>query len=356
MRGPRPPRPSGVLPHPVATGSGRSSAASPRQAVSIVMFAPRASPTARPGRSRSGRDDRGQQLLGLGPGEQDADRDHRDAQPPRGPGGVADEQLGAAEQQHGCTGDQQPARHGAPAKRWHDVGRPASRSRRAGPAATAAAPRATSSAPSAATIAPLSVHSPGRGTRSAMPAVVAALLGQRPQPGVGRDAAADQQVVDALLACRPATALRVSTSTTASWKDAATSATGTGSPARSRPRPSGPPRSSARRRRSRSGARAGRAARSGRAGTSTSPGRRSRAARSMCGPPGKRQAQHPRHLVERLARGVVDGRAERLARRAGDVAHQQQRRVAAGHQQRHARLRAAGRARAGRPRRGRRGG
>ena len=31
-------------------------------------------------------------------------------------------------------------------------------------------PRATSSAPSAATIAPLSVHSPGRGTRSRIPA------------------------------------------------------------------------------------------------------------------------------------------------------------------------------------------
>ena len=78
-----------------------------------MTFAPRASPTARPGPVAQRRDDRGEQLLGLGPGEQDADRDHRHAEPPRGTGRVADEQLGAAEQQHGCAGDQQPARHGS---------------------------------------------------------------------------------------------------------------------------------------------------------------------------------------------------------------------------------------------------
>ena len=42
--------------------------------------------------------------------------------------------------------------------------------------------RASSSAPSAATIAPLSVHRPGRGTRSRMPGGLAALPRERPQP------------------------------------------------------------------------------------------------------------------------------------------------------------------------------
>ena len=60
------------------------------------------------------------------------------------------------------------------------------------------ASRATSSAPRAATMAPLSVHRPGRGTRSRMPGRLAALRGQRAQPGVGRHAAADDQVVHAV--------------------------------------------------------------------------------------------------------------------------------------------------------------
>src|ERR1700689_701808 len=78
-------------------------------------------------------------------------------------------------------------------------------------------PRATSSAPSAATMAPLSVHSPGLGTRSRIPAAAqrsaasarsrelaatppphpgggAALGGQRAQPRVARHPAADDQV------------------------------------------------------------------------------------------------------------------------------------------------------------------
>ena len=59
------------------------------------------------------------------------------------------------------------------------------------------------------------------------------LLGQRPQPRVGGHPAADEQVLDPLDRAA-STALRVSTSQTASWKDAATSATGTGSPERSR--------------------------------------------------------------------------------------------------------------------------
>ena len=93
-------------------------------------------------------------------------------------------------------------------------------------------PDATSSAPRAATIAPLSVHSFGRGTRSRTPGGLAALRGQRAQPRVGRDAAADQQVGTSL-SLQTFSAFRVRTSTTASWNDAATSATGTGSPARS---------------------------------------------------------------------------------------------------------------------------
>ena len=60
-------------------------------------------------------------------------------------------------------------------------------------------PRATSSLPSAATIAPLSVHRPGRGTRTPDPGRRAALLGHGPQPRVRRHAAADDQVVHALL-------------------------------------------------------------------------------------------------------------------------------------------------------------
>jgi hypothetical protein len=94
-------------------------------------------------------------------------------------------------------------------------------------------PRATIWAPSAATIAPLSVHRPGRGTRSRIPATShrscaiarSRLLAATPPP-----------ICRLLTACslQARTALRVSTSVTASWKDAATSATGTGSPAASR--------------------------------------------------------------------------------------------------------------------------
>ena len=52
--------------------------------------------------------------------------------------------------------------------------------------AAAGRPRATSSAPSAATIAPLSVHSPGRGTRSRSPAA-------RSAPGPARAAASSRR-------------------------------------------------------------------------------------------------------------------------------------------------------------------
>ncbi len=60
-------------------------------------------------------------------------------------------------------------------------------------------PRATSSAPRAATMAPLSVHRPGLGTRTRIPLALGPLGRHRPEPGVRRDAAADQDVVDALV-------------------------------------------------------------------------------------------------------------------------------------------------------------
>src|SRR5258708_22808725 len=94
--------------------------------------------------------------------------------------------------------------------------------------------RASSSAPSAATIAPLSVHSPGLGTRSRTRAA-----SQRSAAGArsGELAATPPPITSwsTPLARHASTALRVSTSATASWNDAATSATGTASPAASRP-------------------------------------------------------------------------------------------------------------------------
>ena len=51
------------------------------------------------------------------------------------------------------------------------------------------------------------------------------------------------------------------------------------------------------------------------AGTRSRRGSPSRAMRSTTGPPGKPQPEQAGDLVERLARGVVDGRAERLERR-----------------------------------------
>ena len=91
----------------------------------------------------------------------------------------------------------------------------------------------TISAPSAATMAPLSVHSPGRGTRTRMPRPAArssAIARSRElaatPPPISRSSTPSLAAASS--------ALRTSTSHTASWNDAATSATGTGSPARSR--------------------------------------------------------------------------------------------------------------------------
>ena len=101
------------------------------------------------------------------------------------------------------------------------------------------------------------------------------------------------------------TALRVSTSTTASWKEAATSRTGTPRRPPAWPRSSGRRRSSDRRRRSRTRRRAGR---SDRAGRRSPPGRPRGRSRSMTGPPGKpgsapgRSCRRPRRPRRRWSR------------------------------------------------------
>ena len=61
-------------------------------------------------------------------------------------------------------------------------------------------PAATSIDPSAATMAPLSVHRPGPRDPDHEPGPLGPLLDQRPQPAVGRHPAAEQQVLDALVA------------------------------------------------------------------------------------------------------------------------------------------------------------
>ena len=132
-------------------------------------------------------------------------------------------------------------------------------------------------------------------------------------------------------------ALRTSTSQTASWKLAATSATGTGSPDRSRASTQratavlSPENEKSKRCRSRSRAR-GQAAREVDVD-----------AVALAGDPvdvraaGERQAEQPGHLVEGLARRVVDRRAQRVDA-DGDVLDPQQAGVAAADQHRQARL------------------
>jgi hypothetical protein len=94
-------------------------------------------------------------------------------------------------------------------------------------------PRRTNSEPNAATIAPLSVHRPGRGTRTRTP-YFAARSSARAR---SREFAATPPPMtrsSTPLATHASTALRLNTSHTASWNDAATSRTGTGSPDSSR--------------------------------------------------------------------------------------------------------------------------
>ncbi len=138
---------------------------------------------------------------------------------------------------------------------------PGGTSRPGGRARTRVAPGATSCAPRAATIAPLSVHSAGRGTRSSIPAASQRSSGDRPQPGVGRDAAADEQVPDAVL---PAGRHGLAGEHVDHGLLEARGHVRHRAPARRRPpraRPSAPRPSSDRRTRSRSGGAPGRAAR-----------------------------------------------------------------------------------------------
>ena len=173
-------------------------------------------------------------------------------------------------------------------------------------------PRATISDPRAATIAPLSVHRPGRGTRTRMPLRGGPLLGHRAQPGVRGDAAADQDVVDPL-GWRPRRSpCGSSTSQTASWKLAATSATGTGSPgALARLDP-------ARHRGLEAGEREVEAVPLQVAPRGEPAGEVDVHAVALARGPvdvrtaRERQAEQPGHLVEGLPGGVVDRRAQRV--------------------------------------------
>ena len=203
-------------------------------------------------------------------------------------------------------------------------------------------------------MAPLSVHSPGRGTRTRMPYDEA----RSSASTRSREFAATPPPMrmSSMPSERAASiALRVSTSQTASWKDAATSATGTGSPEASRActhRATAdlrPENEKSKRCRSRS-----RREVSPR-GKSMATEEPDRAARSMCGTARERQAEQTRDLVERLPRRVVDGGSQGLDG-GGHVVDPEQRGVAARDEHGQARDRAADRARAGRPPRVRRGG
>ena len=188
---------------------------------------------------------------------------------------------------------------------------------------------------------------PGPGHPQRESGLGAAFRGQRAQPGVRRHPAADDQVPGRHARRQACTALRVSTSATASWKEAATSATGTVRRRAAAPRPSGPRRSSGPRRRSRAVAVVGTC----RAGTRSRPGRppgppgRSAGRRGRAGPAPAPPCRRPRRPRRRWWRPSE-------VTSCGHVGHQQQRGVAAGDQQGHAGS-AAGRAPAGRRRRAR---
>ena len=198
-------------------------------------------------------------------------------------------------------------------------------------------PVATIWAPSAATIAPLSVHSPGRGTRSRMPAASHRSCGQRPQPRVGRDAAADEQVVDAVLPAgehrlagqhvddrllearrdvgdRHRLARRARAASTQRATAVLSPENEKSNRCRSRSRPVVRPR--------------------GKSMATRSP---SRAARSTCGPPGNGRPSTRATLsnASPAASSIVapSGRTS-----CGHVGHEQQRGVAAGDEQRQRRL------------------
>ena len=166
---------------------------------------------------------------------------------------------------------------------------------------------------------------------------VAPLLRQRPQPRVRGHAAADQQVVDAVLAAgeHRLAGQHVDDGLLEARRDVGDRHR-LPRPPRG-PRPSAPRRSSARRRRSRSGAAPGRGPVVSPRGKSIAIRSPSRASAVDVRAAGERQAEHPGDLVEGLAGGVVDRRAER-PHVGGDVGHEQQRGVAAGDEQRQRRL------------------
>ena len=99
----------------------------------------------------------------------------------------------------GARSDHFPAEWGAagPAASDQDAADREGRSRRRARGRTGRPPARITSVPSTAIIAPLSVHSPGRGVRSVIPAAAGPLGEQRPEPAVGGHAAADQQVLRA---------------------------------------------------------------------------------------------------------------------------------------------------------------
>ena len=200
-------------------------------------------------------------------------------------------------------------------------------------------------------MAPLSVTGPGgRGRGCPWPRRAPR---RGPGAGVRRHPAADEDLL-VPSAAAASTALRVSTSQTASWKEAATSATGPGPGLL----PGLPHRATAvlSPEEEKSVAVPREVAARGQAAREVD---RHRGARPR-GPvdvraAGEGQPEQPGDLVEGLPRRVVDGRAERLHRR-GHVGDPQQRGVPAGDQQGQAGVRQRRRARAGRPRRARRGG
>ena len=295
-----------------ASRSGRTSAASPRQAVSIVTLAPIASPAASPGRSWTAASTAVSSSSGSAPASSTPTA--TTVTPSRRAAPAAFSTNSSAPPSSSAaapTSSSQPSRDRRSVvhelDRHRRVGRQVQRRR-----CDAARHQL---APSAATIAPLSVHSPGRGTRSADAGRRAALLGHGPQPRVGRHPAADQQVVDALLGAGQRPPCGSARRRPPPGRPPRRRRTGTGSPSRSR----------ASTQRATAVFRPGerevvavlaQVARAGEAAREVDVRRSPSFADAVDVRPAREgQAEHPRDLVERLAGRVVDGGAERLARR-----------------------------------------
>ena len=184
-------------------------------------------------------------------------------------------------------------------------------SRRRSPAVTGPRRAHAAARPSAATIAPLSVHRPGRGTRSVMPAAShrcaasarSRELAATPPPMTRWSDAVLPARVDGLAGQHVGHGLLERGRHVGHRHRLAGRLAGL-DPAGHRGLQPGEGEVKA-------------VARPGtcRAGTRSPAGRPSRAARSISGPPGNGEPEHPGHLVEGLARRVVDGRAQRHAPR-----------------------------------------